>query len=173
MSQFSGKCDLYDTLIDIYGFENSKNSKIYVGDSKIPLVINSQKDLIPYYPNLICTGAFNNITGEHVLHITKESYVDIEEKERLDMYLKSVLKIYNRCKRKKEVFDFEKATEQVSYYANKDIIKEIAYRVSINGKKANTDGIHLKSSDYYRQKLVDEMIKNGLDPKDFGYEDFV
>ena len=44
MSNFSGKCDLYDH-IEIHGLENTLKSKIYVGyDSKEPLNIKEERD---------------------------------------------------------------------------------------------------------------------------------
>lgn len=56
LSRYSGKCDLYDSLITIHGFteeEIKTNVNIYVGANKDPLHIESIKDVIPYYPHLV------------------------------------------------------------------------------------------------------------------------
>ena len=52
------------------------------------------------------------------------------------------------------------------------VATELANRVKINGKKASTDGLHLSIYDFYRKELVEEMVKNGLNPADYGYERF-
>jgi hypothetical protein len=51
--------------------------------------------------------------------------------------------------------------------------REIANRVKMYGKKANTEGLHLNMYERYRNELVQEMLKNGLDPVDYGYGRFV
>lgn len=176
MSRYSGKCDVYDCLVDIHRYtedELKNNVEIYVGDSTTPLVINSWKDLIPYYPYIIGSSSHDNVTKKAVVYIGRESFVDREERERLEFYLRQVLKVYNRCKRKKVPFDKEMALKEasISNY-NNETIREIVDRVAINGKKASVDGIHLQIHEYYRRELVDEMIKNGLNPADYGYERF-
>lgn len=51
--------------------------------------------------------------------------------------------------------------------------REIANRVKMYGKKTNTEGLHLSMYERYRNELVQEMLKNGLDPVDYGYGRFV
>lgn len=176
MSRYSGKCDVYDCLVDIHRYtedELKNNVEIYVGDSTTPLVINSWKDLIPYYPYIIGSSSHDNVTKKAVVYIGRESFVDREERERLEFYLRQVLKVYNRCKRKKVPFDKEMALKEASMSNyNNEAIREIVDRVAINGKKASVDGIHLSIHEYYRRELVDEMMKNGLNPADYGYERF-
>ena len=64
MSKYSGRCDVYDVFVMIrkYTDEELKNNvKVYVGDSETPLELNTQKDLIPYYPHLIsCSSSLYN-----------------------------------------------------------------------------------------------------------------
>ena len=103
MSLYSGKCDLYDSLIMIHNYTEDKiknDVKIYVGNNKEPLKINDMKDLIPYYPHLICMSHYDNAEKKAVIYITDRSFVDIEEQESLEFKLKQVLKVYNRCKKK-------------------------------------------------------------------------
>ena len=176
MSKFSGKCDLYDCLIDIgrYTEEDLKNNvKIYVGDSTEPLIIESAKDLIPYYPYIIGMSHTDKNERKTIIHLSSQSYVDREEQDLLCGYKSFLMKIYRRCKRKKEEFDTEKAAQQIVFWNhNLEQITELARRIKEQGEKANIEGIHLKMHELYRQWLVDEMIENGLNPADYGYERF-
>lgn len=169
MSMYSGKCDLYDT-IEVFGEDYILKSKIYIGSNDKPLNFNNIRDLIPYYPHIICTSSGDKTSS--IIHLTTESFVDIEEREFLEFHLKEILRIYNRCKRKKIEFKVEDVLKELSIITNQDITRELIERVKKNGKKANIDGLHLSSSDYYRKELVEEMKKNGLNPADYGYERF-
>ena len=176
MSVYSGKCDLYDSLVMIHGYEEEvlkNNVIIYVGDSKEPLKINSSKDLIPYYPYLISMSYHDNIEKKCVVYTTSESFVDIEEREILEFKLKEILRFYNRCKRKKVDFNIEDCIKEVCYSNwNKEIYIELIHRVAKQGKKATIDGLHLRMHEIYREYLVKEMNNNGLNPIDYGYERF-
>ena len=82
MSRFSGKCDVYSTLVDIHEYtdeELKNNIKIYLGDMDIPLPIESRKDLIPCYPHIVSSAGFNNTERSANIRITKDSFVDSEE----------------------------------------------------------------------------------------------
>lgn len=179
MSIYSGKCDCYDTLVMIHNYSDEElknNVSIYIGDSKEPLHISSKKDLIPYYPFLISSAYFNGEERIADIHLTSESYVDISEKERFDLYLKWILKIYNRCKRKKVEFNVDEAVEEICpsrWDYDKDSIIELVKRVGADGKKASAQGLHLKMCEYYRNRLAETMLCNGLNPADYGYGRFI
>ena len=177
MSVYSGKCDCYDTLVQIHGYtedELKNNVVIYVGDNKESLHIESAKDLIPYYPYLISAAYFDNENRKSVIRLTPESFVDREEREILTFYLKQILRIYNRCKNKKSKFSVRNVVKEVCWNGwNKNQITEIANRVKENGDKATIEGIHLNGHEYDRKRLVEEMINNGLNPADHGYGRFV
>lgn len=177
ISKYSGRCDAYDTLMMIHKYtdeELKNNTKIYVGYNTEPLHIENKKDLIPYYAHLIGCAFFDNKDKKSVIHLSSESSVDREERESLEFKLKRIFTIYNRCKRKKVEFDVDKVVEEVSWNGwDDDIYREIANRVKENGKKATIDGIHLKIHEYYRRELVKEMIMNGLNPAEYGYERFL
>lgn len=160
MSRFSGKCDLYDH-IEICGLENTLKSKIYLGwDSDEPLDIKEERDLVPYYPFVISMGAYENGVG--TIHLMSKSWVDYEEESVLEWYLQQILKIQRRCKRKKIEFNIDEVFKEVCYpcYFHEEI-RELIERVKECGKKATYDGIHLSSKNYYRNQLVEEMIKFG------------
>lgn len=155
MSQFSGKCDLYDTLICIHN--TTDWSKVYISQNNTRLPINSQRDLVPYYPYLIGSACYSN--GEASINISKESFVDREERERLEYILQDILKDYRRCKRKKvEFVPIEIAENYKGFYSYK-LYLEIAKRVKENPKKPNLEGIHTEIAQMYREALYDEMLK--------------
>lgn len=178
MSKWSGKCDCYDTLIAIHNYtleELQNDVVIYVGANTEPLHIEKMSDLIPFYPYIICSSFHDNKERKAVIHLTSESYVDREERNSLEFMLKELLRIYNRCKRKKIEFNAEDAIKEVVWNGwNEEAYRELAGRIKLYGKKATTNGVHLKMHEIYRQELVDEMLKNGLNPADYGdYQRFI
>lgn len=180
MSKYSGKCDCYDSLIMIHNYtdeELANNVKIYqgYGETRKQLNIKSRKDLIPYYGHLVSSAGHDNVERTASINITEESWVDMEERQTLEYKLKDVIRIYNRCKRKKIEFDVEETVKEVVWfgYAEKQT-REIAKRVKEHGKKATIDGIHLDLHEHYRKDLVKEMLDNGLNPLNYGdYERFL
>lgn len=177
MSRYSGKCDCYDSLVMIHEYtedELKNNVRIYVGNSDIPLKIESYKDLIPFYPYLIGSACFDNEERKSIIHLSSESFVDREERESLEYKLKHLMRIYNRCKRKKVEFNVEEAVKEISWNGwNEKACRELAERVREKGKRATIDGLHLEMHERYRKELVNEMIKNNLNPANYGYERFV
>lgn len=176
MSRFSGKHDFYDRVASYYTLEEIQNNvKIFIGKNDKPLKIEKMTDLIPYYPYLISLGAYDNVDRKATVHLTSKSYIDLREQDSLDFVLKQILRYYNSCKRKKIDFSVDGAVKKVFAISDKDrdtVATELANRVKINGKKASTDGLHLSIYDFYRRELAEEMIKNGLNPADYGYERF-
>ena len=169
MSRYSGKCDWADSLeIHNYTLEELQNNvKIYVGNNTEPLHIEKMSDMIPYYPYIVGCAFYNNRTA--TVHLSSQSYVDIRERESLEFTLEWLLKIYNRCKRKKVEFHVEDAVKEITWNGwNEEPYRELAKRVKEKGKKATVDGIHLEMQEIYRRDLVEEMLKNGLNPLDYG-----
>lgn len=177
MSRFSGKCDFYDTIVmSNYSLEDftSGRVKIYVNEERVK--INFLTDLIQYYPYIIAIGCFNTKDKSAVVELSSIPHTDRREKETLDFYTKNLLRIYNRCKRKKTAFDIEKAVNEIAPYERnetKNTIKRLAERIKTDGKKASTDGLHFEIYDWYRRELVEEMLSNGIDPAKYGYERFL
>lgn len=176
ISRYSGKCDWCDVL-EIHGYtieELQSNVIIYVGNNREPLLIKKMSDMIPYYPHLVSSACFDNKERKSVIHLSSESFVDREEREVLEWRLKDLLRIYNRCKRKKIEFNVDEAVKEITWNGwNEKAHRELANRVKEKGKKATIEGIHLRMHERYRQELVDEMLRNGLNPADYGYERFV
>lgn len=201
MSKFSGKADFCIHLwigaeTEEEAFNKFNGTKLYISQplpedfdfnkalkekTNIPetyykkVEYSSMKDLIPYYPYLISfAGCDNTDSRNSVVCLTSESFVDREERESLEFKLKEILRIYNRCKRKKIEFNVDDAVEQICWMGwNKVAVTELANRVKEKGKRATTDGIHLTMHERYRRELVDEMIKHDIDPAKYGYSRFV
>ena len=180
MSKYSGRSDLFDSLM-VYKYteeELKNNVKIYIGSSYIPLEyipleIESYKTLIPYYPHLVCTAAYNNKEQKSIIHITSESSVDRSEREILESYLKRILKYYDKCKKNEVKFEIEESIKSAYFIEwNKEQVIEIAKRVELYGKKANIDGIHLGVYEHYRKILANEMLRNNVNLADYGLERF-
>lgn len=203
MSNYSGKADFYDHLFmsrepateeealnkfngtklyirqplpDSFDLEVALKNKVNIPETYYKKVeYSSIKDLIPLYPHLISFAGIDNADSRNsVVCLSSESFVDREERESLEWRLKELIKIYNRCKRKKIEFDVEAAVKEITWNGwNEEIHRELAERVKKNGKKATIDGIHLKMHECYRRELVEEMLRHGIDPCEYGYERFV
>ncbi len=176
ISKYSGRCDLYDTL-EIYNYtldELQNNVTIYIGKNSDELHINSMYDLIPYYPYIITSAAFNNKERRAAISLSTEPCTDIEERQLLEFYKTEFVKMYKRCKRQKREFYLKSAKEMVSLFNETytDTLTELAKRVKENGSRADINGLHLPMYENCRKQLVEEMVNNGLNPADYGYGRF-
>ena len=162
MSKYSGKCDVYDWLGDLTD-EQISDCKIYLENECMPLRINTQRDLMPYYPRLVLMGWGSG--GVRCARLTTESYVDIEEREHLGWKLDRVLRIYRGKKRKHEPFILEEILKEVVTCGGEDTWKEIVNRVAEFGGKATVDGLHTEIHEYLRNELYKDMVAAGYDAR--------
>ena len=94
------------------------------------------------------------------------SFIDEEERDHLTWKLNNVKRYWQSCKRKKIPYDIEKATQIISFFGMPNgVEQEIAERVAKDGNKATIDGIHDYMHEYYRNKLLEEMIRLGWDQR--------
>ena len=159
MSKFSGKCDCYDMYGD-YTDEQLQSSRFYIGRNPVPLRIDTQKDLAPYYPFLIAVAAYDN--GSATVIFSEESFIDREEHAHLSWELRDLKKYWRKCKRNKVPYIPQEAATHISWYQDphpEDLT--LAERVGEFGEKATTDGVHDFIHDYYRSELFEEMIRLG------------
>jgi len=163
MSVYSGKCDVADYLSDATD-EYLQNSNIYIGDNIIPLRINNQHDLAPYYPYLVAIGSWSD--GHAEIYLSSESFIDAEEREHLTWKLEDVKRYRRRCKRHKEPYDEDEAAKKISFMKEpEDVEREITRRVKENGDKATINGLHDYIHEYYRKELLEEMLRLGWDKR--------
>lgn len=165
MSLFSGKCDVYDSLVMIgkYTDEQIKNARIYIrteDGKKHRLNIQTQYDLIPYYPYLICVHAHSE--GSDYIELSSSSFVDSEEQKRIHSIVDDIYTITKKLKRQKKQVTEKNIMEELSewYYKN-NTYEEVIHRIVTDGKNAKFDDIHLEFHETYRAYLADEMMDAG------------
>lgn len=162
ISRYSGKCDLYDVLVDIREVTDFSKVKIYAANNSIvPLRIDSQKDLMPYYPYIIGMHASDS-EGNMVVYLGARSYVDNEEGENLTWDLDTLKRYYRSRKRKHEPFDSDEALKKISFFDDSaEYKKELVNRVRELGEKATIEDIHIPFMDTMRQRLYEDMVAAG------------
>ena len=107
----------------------------------MPLKIESQHDLAPYYAHIV----FEYYTKDNVAHIriSNRSNVDMDEEERLGWILRDFKKYYKKCKRKKIPYVDEEALAMCCWLSPTNVEREIAKRVGMYGDKATTDDLRM------------------------------
>lgn len=166
ISKYSNKCDLYDVLVDIREVTDFSKVKIYAANNSIvPLRIDSQKDLMPYYPYIVAISVSNS-DGTQIIHLSEGSYVDIEEEEHLTWSLDELKCYYRRQKRRHEPFDSIEALKKISFFGEfpevaPEYKKELVNRVRELGEKATIEDIHIPYCDTMRQRLYEDMVAAG------------
>ena len=81
----SSKCDFGDTC-SMFNTpqEILEKYKVYAYDNDIvPLKMETEKDLIAYYPYLVTLMCCNKEEGG-IIHLSHESYIDSEEREHME-----------------------------------------------------------------------------------------
>ena len=169
MSRWSGKCDVADhfwmraeTDEDVQKEIDKTNFYMWINDRRVKLDIHTVKDLVPYYPFLISMSVWD---GEHgTVVLSKESFVDREEREFMEWNLRDAIKEYKKCKRKKIPFDPKAYLEKHTWWTRHNYTEEIVNRVARDGLKANLDGLYSESRDkWMRIPLAQEMKRYGYD----------
>ena len=166
ISRYSGKCDLYDVLVDIREVTDFSKVKIYAANNSIvPLRIDSQKDLMPYYPYIIGMHVSDG-KGNMEVYLGRKSYVDNEEEECLTWDLDTLKQYYRRQKRKHQPFDSDEALKKISFFSEYPEVapeykKELVNRVRELGEKATIEDIHIPFMDTMRQRLYEDMVAAG------------
>lgn len=168
-----GKCDFRDTVVMINcdGTDETvipffKKSKIYVRDIG-PIKIETYQDFIPYMHFIISSACFSKEGA--TIHLSKESWIDTEERDSLQFNFERVLKYYKKCKRDKKTFDYEGFAEWNKGWDLGDdsyIYKSLIKRFQENQKKAielKTEGIHTIRHQRMRYEQYTYALKNDCD----------
>jgi len=165
-SCFSGKCDLYDSLIEIGKVTDFSKVHIYINDNPVELRIDSYKDLIPYFPCVSRVETHSN--GEYRIWLSGKPWYRIEEEDLLRIYLRDLTTCYNKLKRDKNLSLetlIERYNSKYNWRSHKEeLITELASRlIEVKGKKDKVyiGDLYLPSKDWFRKRLYEEMIKNG------------
>lgn len=167
MSEFSGKCDLWDTLYCIWGVTDKCDwslIKIYQKEKLLP--ISSVKDLIKYAPYVISSSSY--YAGEHKIRISHKPWIDIEEQDSIEWRVKLAQKAYRSCKRKGEEFIPEEVAKKYFWRATK-VELEICKRVKEHPYSPKVDDIRTNFHNFHRELWYNAMLEYGYD-KDFARE---
>lgn len=168
ISIYSGKCDLYDSLIEIGEVTDFSRVHIYINHNPVELRIDSYKDLIPYFPCVPAVETRDN--GEYKIWLSGKPWYRIEEEQMLGIYLRDLITCYNRLKRNKNL-SLESLVERYDTkynwnHAKDELVAELASRlIEAKGKKdkVNISDLYLPSGDFFRKRLYEEMVNNGWD----------
>lgn len=79
-----------------------ERSDIYLGDAKVE--IKTTKDLVPYYTHIVASACYNKDEG-NTINLSKESFIDSEEKELLVWRIMDAIKFARKAKKEKKFFD--------------------------------------------------------------------
>ena len=105
MSKWTGKsdfcdwCEMHNSPKDIV-----ERADIYLGNAKVE--IKSERDLIPYYTNLISSMGCTK-DGPMSIHLSKDSFINYEEIDFLTFSIIEAIKLARKAKKEKVPFTFE------------------------------------------------------------------
>lgn len=175
MSRFSDKSDFADTCLMHYTPDKIACAKISVDG--IPLKVNSPRDLIPYYGNLIASMSASD--DDISINLIKTSQPRLREIETISFFISDYVSRHRRAKRNKTTLTFEDfgvlSRDNAAYftmykrcekhkdfllkmftpYANRD--NEKTYNELVNGKIIDMmfDDIHTGVGTFYRRNLLE------------------
>lgn len=171
MSQFSDKSDFGDTCLMHYTPDRVSYANITIGD--VPLKVNSPRDLIPYYGNIVTS--MSSSEDKMCINVSKTSRPRQREIDTIGLFIDEYLKKWRRAKRKKEQVyfkDFEYPTLLTDRYIiwkrceqYKDFLLKVftpyAYNKVWMFSHINTEiietlfsDIHTSTGNYYRRNLL-------------------
>ena len=170
LSQFSGKCDFYDSFIMIHSNndkkeieENLKKLTLYVQGAdgrKHKVKSDTIKDIAKYYPYLKSIAVDIKDIGYEIV-LSNNSYIDQEENQMKEYRIRDVLKYWRKCKRNKIPFTIEGCKKELGFWHNWEVIEEIINRIIKFGDKAEFDDIHIPLWEYYRRNWFKELVRVG------------
>lgn len=172
MSSFSDKSDFGDTCLMHYSPDRVSYANITIGD--VPLKVNSPRDLIPYYGNIVASMSCNG--DDHMyINIAKISQPRHREIDTISIFIDDYVQRWRRAKRKKTQVSFKdfeypdlitdryiiwKRCEQHKDFLLK-VFTPFAYRKDWKFNHINTEiietffsDIHTSIGNFYRRNLL-------------------
>lgn len=168
MSRFSGKCDFYDWIND-QSDEFIKKSNYYIRfkGRRHPIEINNRHDAIKYYPYLVSMGYHSEI--KDVAELCADSFIDTEERERIDLRLKEVIEYWEKYRNSLGEISKEQCIQSLGALAKGDeLYPQIIDEVNKYGDKAECKYVHDHMHERYRRQWFEYMIEEGYD-KNFAF----
>lgn len=178
VGKVSGKCCLEDTIGMWTNYEDEKieeflnrtkfYSDIKVYDSIIcpdnEIIITNYKELVPYLPRCESIMSMSK-SDKNIIVLSGRPHWAFEETERNEQIFKDILRVYNKCKRKKIEFTKEYLEKESYYFSHnfyKDVCDPIYERFMKLGKKATFTDIHSNNINLlYREPFMKEMLAVG------------
>ena len=158
MSKWTGKSDFCDWC-EMHNSPQTivEKATVYMGHAK--LSINKESDLLPYYTNLISSMASNQ-EGQSI-HLTQDSFIDIEEKEFLSTKVYSAIRWKRKADKEKVQFNYKYIQAQKDFWTDELALWNKI--ISIMNKNPEIAKVHLNKE--YRQAL--RYIEKFLIPEYF------
>lgn len=171
MSQFSDKSDFGDTCLMHYSPDRVSYANITISD--VPLKVNSPRDLIPYYGNIVTS--MSSSEDKMCINVSKTSRPRQREIDTISIFIDDYVQRWRRAKRKKEQVSFKdfeypdlvtdryiiwKRCEQHRDFLLK-VFTPFAYRKDWMFSHINTEiietlfsDIHTSIGNFYRRNLL-------------------
>ena len=154
MSRWTGKsdfcdwCEMHNTPEEIV-----EKATIYIGNAKVD--IKEPKDLIPYYTNLIASMGCSK--DSQIINLSKSSYIDEEEEERLAWRIRDAICEARKAKRNKEELTAQMLIKNDPFSSDSKIIWHVI--VDIINKNPEIIKYHLPKdfyelSDFFRSWII-------------------
>lgn len=122
-----------------------EKSKIYLGDARV--MIEEEKDLIPYYTHLVAMSSYNKEIG-NVIHLSRDSFINSEEREFLSWKIRDVITTFRKAKKEKVEVTLDYLKAQKYYWGHSE---DIIYLAIIDKIKNNMDLIKVHLPKDYRE----------------------
>lgn len=107
-SDFDDWCNMHNKPEDVI-----KKSTVFLNGAKI--TFEKPKDLIPYYTHII--ASMSSSEEKQFINLSKESYLDIREKERLSNFIYNSIMWAQKAHREKKNFNLDFIKNQKNYKA--------------------------------------------------------
>jgi hypothetical protein len=172
MSQYCGKCDLWDSLVMIKEVNDETtdwgNIKICQisddsyfdenGWNNVGLLdIKCLKDLLPYAAYIVNMVSWGK--DYCIVYIGAESYVQQMERKKIEWAVRDLKCIYRKYKRKKIDFNVDDMLSEI--WNPSELDKQVAQRIMEHPTSFKTDDLKVLICEYYKANLYDDMIKEG------------
>lgn len=122
-----------------------EKSKIYLGDARV--MIKEEKDLIPYYTHLVASACYNK-EGGNVIHLSRDSFINSEEREFLAWKIRDVISAFRKAKKENVEVTLDYLKSKKYYLGDTE---DFIWLALIDKIKHNTDLIKVHLPKNYRE----------------------
>lgn len=155
-SDFADWCEMHNNPEDIV-----KYGEVYLGNAKCE--IKDEKDLVPYYTNLIAMMVCNKEPKHQVIHLSQNSFIDNEEADFLVWKIIESIKVARKAKKEKVPFTYEYLKNKI-YEAD---VEEVVYKQIIEQINHTPEVIKYHISNKYND--AHRFVVGWLIPEYFGH----